>query len=142
MVSIKLSPPLIRSLLGLVLMPLLIGGLVYVICRPSDARFLSWFGISRIDDPVINSYFISYVLPDFLWLFSFSNVLALIWRHERIPFLLWSLSTLVFTLCIEYGQLMAVVPGYFGYGDVVAFIMATLASIILYFSPNFTNSTS
>lgn len=126
-----------------VILPLLIGGLVYVLFRPSTLNVFKWIdavGLTNIIqilrekcEVISISKFIVYNLPMGLWTYAFCFSLLRNFRNQIIG-RYWIWSVLVINLTSEIGQLVALVPGTFDVVDIVtsmaffflAWIMFTL----------------
>ncbi|WHT40189.1 hypothetical protein QNH98_06100 [Myroides sp. mNGS23_01] len=64
-----------------VFLPLLLGSLIYVMARDSSIYFLQFLPIKgyKIELP----YWVQYHLPDGLWAFTFSALVALVWEDVQ-----------------------------------------------------------
>jgi len=64
-----------------VFIPLVVGALIYSIARDESIYFIQFFRLnfSKINLP----YWIQYHLPDGLWAFAFSSLIAIIWQEVR-----------------------------------------------------------
>ena len=108
----------IKFIVG-VLLPLLTGSFIYILFRVETLKMFSWFiklGIQeeiellRITFSFIRlPYWILFVLPDGLWLFSFISFQQLVWnliinRVKVFLFLIVLKNVEVAKLCIELCQ--------------------------------------
>lgn len=64
-----------------VFLPLFLGALIYVVARDSSIYFVQFFSLNfaKVELP----YWIKYHLPDGLWAFAFSSLVAMIWQDVR-----------------------------------------------------------
>ncbi|MGS4346650.1 hypothetical protein ACKUSY_13860 [Myroides odoratus] len=64
-----------------VFFPLFLGALIYVVARDRSIYFLQFLSLnfSKVELP----YWIQYHLPDGLWAFAFSSLVAIIWQDVR-----------------------------------------------------------
>jgi len=122
-------------------LPLFLGGLIYVLFRSSDLRLFKLFGLLGIDDGVYNARIIFlefkvwlpewlyYSLPDGLWVYSFTSVLLIIWNNEieKVKYLL--LIPFFSGVLIEVFQALKLFEGTFDFLDLVFSIGGFLLSI-------------
>lgn len=104
----------------LVLLPLLVGGLIYVFFRPGSIRFKTWFAQSPATIlPHVLPDWMVYNLPAGLWLFAFLYLLRLLqsqWYYFA--------SAICFAFGAELLQATAYAGGTFDYGDLLAYCIA------------------
>lgn len=64
--------------------PLLLGGIIYYFSRPNSIYFLNWTNkILNFEPPKFNfPNWITYNLPDGLWVFALTNLLLIIWNYK------------------------------------------------------------
>src|SRR6185312_6035883 len=130
-----------RAFLSLhVLLPLLVGGLMYVCWRGPDLLMFRWFEALGLE-PVVGKLtelssgvephlprFIVYSLPDGLWVYSLTAFFVRIWSQTRRSVL----STIFLSLSLvlgagsELGQLIRLVPGTFDWIDFLFYIAAAV----------------
>ena len=84
-------------LIGWVIIPLLIGIVIYLLFRPLSIRVFNFFTEKQLSSIIqlrielgtsfkeLPSWFIN-SLPDGLWIFSFTNLLTLIWKDYNALF--------------------------------------------------------
>lgn len=125
--------------LTLGIMPLILGGLIYLTFRTDSLIMFGWFkelGLSSVVDflrsnqqiqSLIIPTWIKFSLPDALWLFSFNYILLTLWnfnlnRHS----VFWLFLAPIIGLFSEIGQLNGIVYGTFDLVDLVLLIIATL----------------
>lgn len=107
-----------------VLLPVLIGIGIY----------LYRFGWVDIQTKVTS--WVTYTLPDFLWLFALLQSMRLIWQAEkRIWF--WLILCTLLSIGSETLQLHGYIPGTFDYLDITAYFIAFLIVSIQTSIPQF-----
>ncbi|MEB2784947.1 hypothetical protein [Algoriphagus persicinus] len=126
--------------LTLGIMPVILGGLIYVTFRTDTLIMFGWFkalGLSNIVDFLRSNQqiqnltippWVKFSLPDALWLFSFNYVLLTLWNfnvNRQSAFWLFLAPTI--GLFSEIGQLNGIVPGTFDIVDLVLLLVATLS---------------
>ena len=126
----------------LIVIPLVIGGSIYIGWRPKTLIMFSWFEFIGILDIIISfrewlsSYQITdwllYWGPNGLWTFAFTSALAFIWLHEHSNHkYLWLGLPFIFGLTMEVGQYFNLLHGTFCFGDIVAHILGSTISLII-----------
>lgn len=130
------------------LLPLLIGGLIYILFRVDTLRMFNWFekiGLLEHIDHLrqFTLHFangipewILYSLPDGLWLFSYTTLLLGIWDN-RITNKNLSWIAIIPTIAIlsELGQLAGAIPGTFDIMDLLLYLLGSFLPFLI-----FTNS--
>jgi hypothetical protein len=129
-----------------VVIPLLIGGLAYVLLRPKGLLMFEWFyaigldrGVeaARAHEIVRNATVILpswalYSAPDALWTYALMFFVAYVWRGEwhtlRAQF--WLAIGLAGGVGAECGQLLGVVPGTFDWADLWLCSAASLFGLV------------
>ncbi len=125
-----------------VILPLIVGGLIYVTWRSKDLWMFSWFaesGLSSCIDAwreIFSSYqneipeWVLYSLPDGLWVYSFSMYMGLLWRNASRVL---SLYLMLLGPCLgfggEIGQAIGLVPGIFDPVDLNLIILASIMAL-------------
>lgn len=129
----------------LVLVPILIGGIIYALFRSDTLLMFHWFKIIKIDQMVLffrNSDFfknmavpgwIKYSLPDGLWIFSYVSLMILIWNNKiSTNSFFWIFLLPIIAILSELGQFAKVVPGTFDVYDLVTYLTFTCLPLILF----------
>ena len=134
-----LRVPLQRVLFH-VLVPLLLGVVVYVAWRTTDAVLVGWLPMAAVHAlrTTLGALHLPRVVvesaPDLAWAWAFGAALALIWRTRpwrvKAP---WLAIGLAVAASAEIGQVWGVPPGTFDITDLVAIVVgyalgATVAS--------------
>lgn len=126
-----------------VILPLIIGGLIYISFRSLSLRLFSWFeliGINTFTSFIRNTtypiknylpHWIYFSLPDGLWVYSFSSALLILWGDQFKFGRYWLIIPLIFGAFIELAQKIKIFPGTFDIIDFTFSIMALALSIII-----------
>ena len=102
----------------------------------------NWFEKINLSNEVriIRDYFsnielpnwIIYNLPDFLWVFSFTSLLFIIWNKkiekENVFYILFPMGIGVLS---EFGQLFSIINGTFDKVDIIFYVFGGLSSIYI-----------
>jgi hypothetical protein len=120
---------LIRYIL-FVLLPLLIGGLIYISYRPTSLYMFSWFEVLGINEytttirtllePYSNSlpFWIIYSLPHGLWVFSYMMFMGEFWNYNiKTNNVIWYILGPCMAIGGEIGQYILIVPGNYSFMD-------------------------
>ncbi len=132
----------ISNIMTYVLLPIFIGGLIYIVSRSKSLKMFDWFEKINLSNEVsiIRDYFsnvelpnwIIYNLPDFLWVFSFTSLLFIIWNKkiekENVFYLLFPMGIGVLS---EFGQLFSIINGTFDKVDIIFYVFGGLSSIYI-----------
>ena len=108
-----------QDLIYFVFIPLVLGALIYSVARDESIYFLQFFRLnfSKINLP----YWIQYHLPDGLWAFAFSSLVAIVWQEVRSKeYYTW------FAVLILVSVVLEVFYGTFDWIDLV-FILGGIA---------------
>lgn len=110
-----------------VALPLILAGSVYAVARE---RFAVVSIALRIEHPALQ--FVVFNVPDALWTYAMTALLALVWRASvGAGRTCWLLAALVLALSLEAGQHFKFVPGTFDYLDIAVSGAAWLAAILI-----------
>ena len=129
--------------IAIAVIPLLLGGLIYVIYRADTLIMFSWFHQFRlqgITDAFRSNTFlqklaipdwIKFSLPDALWLFSFTYTMLLFWDFTITKqSIVWICLAPVVGLVSELGQLVNIIPGTFDIIDLILLILAAFLPLL------------
>lgn len=118
-IGLQLKQQIICVTVGMgVFLPLIIGVLVYGFGRNCfmsheitslQVRFPKW---------------ITYNLPDGLWLFAFLNCLWLIWNNDYKSMHAWTFTVTIFSIGSEYLQKAGIIAGTFDLLDIFFYLLA------------------
>lgn len=146
---------MIKSCIFLVhiVMPIVIGALIYVLFRVDTLLVFRWLKLIGLDSIVseIRTYTLTivddlpflflYVLPDGLWVYAGTALFLFIWRKEMKKKIAFFWISLPFLLAIsaEFLQKTSLIEGSFCKYDVLAYITCFLFSFLLNFDRSIIN---
>jgi len=127
-----------------IVFPVIIGGFIYVLFRPTHLLLFAWFDwlglteaiitIRKLSSPFNNhiSGFILYSLPTMLWTFSFAYTVGVLWeKPDEKYFRTLALALVFFTsLFSEISQAFEILPGVFDFSDLYANIIGFFMAFI------------
>lgn len=120
----KLPYPLKVSLIH-VCLPLFLGTSIYHFGRSGTYLYQEWFDLKVIRPSIKIPNWMLFNLPDFLWLYAFSNLMLLIWNHQlTFTSLSWVLSGFFIAVFSEVLQGISKIPGTFDTLDLLAYLLA------------------
>jgi hypothetical protein len=121
-------------------LPLLLGGLIYICFREKNILFFSWLQYFNINDylfqniytgnNIILKYFI-YSLPNGLWILSGLLILKLFLKNEYFLLSIYSIVFIVISFIIEIGQLFKFVRGTFDILDIITIALFSIIGLII-----------
>lgn len=126
-----------------VLLPLIIGGLIYISFRSTSLKMFSWFRCIGVDSGILTirqelsflklylPQWLYYSLPDGLWVYSFTSALLILWDNQFKIAKFWLLIPLFSGAIIEVAQGLKLFRGTFDILDLTFSIVALLLSIII-----------
>lgn len=117
--------------------PLILGGLIYIIFRTETLIMFQWFRYINISDEIrlIKSYrttysfpnWFIYSLPDGLWIFSYTAISLKIWKHLITrQNIFWVFSIPIIAISSEFLQLFKIIPGTFDFLDAIFYSVGTI----------------
>lgn len=124
-------------------LPILIGGLIYIFTRPDSLLMFDWFNKIGIGENIaklryetdLNKFLNNWIIynsPAWIWTFSLTVLLGVIWNYRingesiivlLIPLLLGVLS--------EISQKIGVINGTYDFVDMIFYIIGGLSGIFL-----------
>lgn len=122
-----------------VMLPLFLGGLIYILFRSTKLRMFAWFSFIGLDGVIrkTRTFFfafknyipnwIYFSLPDGLWIYSFTSALIIYWDNKNKSIKTWLLIPFTMGILIEILQGMKLFPGTFDYLD----LMFSMSGFIL-----------
>jgi hypothetical protein len=126
------------------LLALLIGGLLYLLCRPANTRVIAWIREAGFDHwlglgrdaltPLCERLpaWVLYSLPDGLWSFAYAVILSqLWWNRAGLVARLWLMTIPVAGIGFEPAQALGWIPGTFGWPDLVFCTLGMLLGLSL-----------
>ena len=128
---------------GYAVFPILVGGAIYLVCRPETLLVFSWadnVGLSPfialarehlgwLCDEAPS--WIIFNLPNGMWAFSLFAVIKVIWGTRAPEAMFWLLLAFVFTFGLEIGQAISLVPGTFDPADLYAMLTGAIIALII-----------
>lgn len=128
-----------------VLLPLLVGGLVYICWREPNLLMFKWFGALGLESSIESlrlatsagqtavPRWLIYSLPDGLWVYALTALMVLLWRGtDSLPVkMFWLSMGLLLGAGSELGQLARVLPGAFDPIDLLVCLVAPAAALLL-----------
>lgn len=123
----------------IVLVPLLLGSIIYIFYREPTFNLVNWFGLNEIlkDLNVRTNLpnWVIYNLPDGLWVFAFTYLVLFIFGFKfRKGFIFLTLfSPIIISLISEIGQLYDFMQGTFDLLDVLFYLIGFLLPVLLNF---------
>lgn len=124
-----------------IILPILIGGLIYISFRSSTLKMFGWLDHKGTNDLVnwlrnitiplryIIPSWIYFSLPDGLWVYSFTSAFLILWSG-RIN--LWLLIPFITGVFVELAQWNKIFQGTFDILDLAFSIAAYLLSILIF----------
>jgi hypothetical protein len=127
-----------------VLVPLLVGGSIYIVWRAETLQMFRWFELAHLTGPLYTlremyggqsgwlPAWMLYSIPDAAWVYSFSMYFGLLWLDSN-PRAAFSLAAAgpILGIGAEFGQALRIVPGTFDPADVLLLVVASIASTIV-----------
>lgn len=122
------------------LLPLLVGGFIYLFFRSSNLKMFSWLkriGLEEVFEPIRENFttlgtnlpdWILYSLPDGLWVYAFTSAILIIWDGKPSK---WLFLPVISGPIVELFQLLNLFPGTFDLIDLGLMLLAILLSFKL-----------
>jgi hypothetical protein len=127
-----------------ILLPLIIGGMIYICFRSTDLLMFSWFDMIGLAEniPQLRERtfylrggipdWVLYSLPDGAWVWSITSFYTFLWhRCSSFESTFWITLGLCLGLGGELGQGLGLVPGTF---DIVDLLLIVLSFLVPYFA--------
>ena len=124
---------MIKLIVIYICLPLILGVIIYALCRPQHTVIACYFHKS----PTCLPKWIAYNLPDALWLFSFLSAIQIIWGKVLREKYLWLSVIVIASIGTEYLQNFHIIPGTFDTWDIVAYLLATIANLFIFRTSTF-----
>ena len=125
------------------LIPLLLGGLLYILFRSTELRMFKWFSSFGLDGIISSTrtnlselkYYLPnwtyYSLPDGLWVYAFTSALLIYWNNETQKVKFWLLIPFTTGILVEIFQGLKLFPGTFDILDLTFSTLGLLLSKII-----------
>lgn len=121
--------------------PILLGGLIYILFRPSTLRMFQWFDLFGINELIkhVRNHIVSYgiivpdwliySIPDGLWIYSFTSTLIIVNNCEWSKYKHWLLLPVSLGIGVELLQYFGLFKGTFDVYDLWCYVIGMLLSI-------------
>jgi hypothetical protein len=127
----------INQILIHVIIPMIIGGMIYIVFRDKNLIMYNWFNKIGILDfidylrqlfsnLIISPNWIKFNLPDGIWTYSLTSLMLIIWYKETEKNLFLYLFIPILCFMFELGQLIKMIPGTYDHTDLAFIIIATI----------------
>ena len=136
-------PKIKNSIFIHVLIPMLIGGFIYILFRNQNLLMFRWFEFLGLDNIIkyyrgvidhnMIPFWIKYSLPDGVWVYSLTSLMLIIWyNHTGKLKYFWIFFGPFFGLFLEFGQLVNIVPGTYDNMDLTLTLSASIIPFIIF----------
>ena len=127
----------------LFLVPVIIGGFIYIIFRSEKLLMFDWFQILHLQKLIqelrnldesynVPSWF-KYNFPDGLWIFSYVLISLHIWKYTiSKQSIFWIFSIPIVAIFSEILQFLKIFSGTFDVVDICSYVLGTFLPIYLY----------
>lgn len=115
-----------------VILPIVLGGIIYLSWRKDSLYMFHWFKYSGLNDAILclrETFFplkdylptiVLYSLPDAVWVYSFSFFMIWLWKDGPKPELIfWGSIGAILGIGGEFGQLFGIVRGTYDFVDLL-----------------------
>lgn len=122
---------------GMIVVPMVVGLIVYLILKPSayvSELIIDIFGLRQLNIQTSDNWFLSIIrnyLCDFLWAFSLTAAISLLYYDNRFRSAISVLICLIVGIIIELMQLLGVISGTFDIVDLIVQSIGSILSIII-----------
>lgn len=129
---------MVKKITIAVIAPLMVGGMIYILFRPETLLMFDWFEKAGLlhfiqglrasfkGKLILPQWFI-YNLPDALWIFSFTNLMLLIWQLKLTKdSIFWILLAPTIGVLSELGQANGIIAGTFDPKDLFFILVASI----------------
>ena len=123
---------------------ILIGGLIYILLRPSEHIFFGWISMAGLEQwmsharsvsPALGQLFpewLVFSLPNGLWSFAYALLITRIWSRSRSWLkYFWMASIPILVLGFEIMQIPGIIPGTFCIQDIALGLLGLLLGIYI-----------
>lgn len=132
-----------------VLLPIVVGGLIYTFWRKPTLLVFSWYDFVGLNELVacvrngaqslyssLPAWFL-FCLPDGLWVYSMTTFMAGLWVNTPKPYLLfWVSLAPIMAIGGELGQFLGFVQGTFDTTDILFYFAGLIIAISVVFEKN------
>jgi len=144
MASLFSRPYFLRLSIFLSGLAIFIGGLIYILLRPSEHLFFGWIRLAGLDQwisparslsPLLGELFpdwIIFSLPNGLWAFAYALLITSIWSGSRSWLKsFWMASIPILVLGFEILQIPGIIPGTFCIQDIAIGLLGLVLGIFI-----------
>ncbi len=127
------------------IIPMLIGGFIYILFREKNLLMFSWFhsmGLDNIINHLRNNIsfnnqipdWLIYSLPNGIWIYSLTSLMLVIWFQNlnKLQYL-WLSTGPILGISAEFGQLIDIIPGTFDNTDLVFCLFASITPFFIFY---------
>ena len=123
------------------LIPIIIGGLIYILFRSTSLRMFKWLSFLGFDNiiQIARTYLIDvkskipswvyFSLPDGLWIYSFTSAILIYWNNNLQKAKIWLLIPITSGILFEIFQYFKLFPGTFDFLDLCFSLCCLILSI-------------
>jgi len=127
-----------------VVLPILLGGVIYLSWRKDSLYMFHWFKVLRLNDAImllrgtftpVKNYlpeFVLYSLPDAAWVYALTFFMIWLWKDEaKMKLIFWGSIGVVLGIGGEFGQMFGYVHGTFDFVDLLFCSIAAVSAAII-----------
>ncbi len=130
-----------NAIVGIV--SLVMGGLIYILCRGDSLLMFSWFDVIGLSgcisssrsavSPVISIIpkWVYFCLPNARWAFGGIFLLASIWKEPSTGFFAWISAFIAIAIGAEVCQLFMILPGTFDAIDILLMCLFIFLALMI-----------
>lgn len=121
------------------ILPVFVGGIIYITWRSSSLLMFHWFEAMNLIDIInimrsnafsVPKWFI-YSLPSGLWIYSFTFILTYVWYDSKSNLkYFWIALAPIVAIGSEIGQLFGIVPGTYDFTDILLYVAFIILSFV------------
>lgn len=127
----------------LFLVPLIIGGFIYVIFRSEKLLMFDWFQTLHLQNQIrllrdlncdhSTPNWLKYNLPDGLWIFSYVLISFHIWKYKiTLQNFFWVFIIPIIAIFSEFLQALEIIPGTFDFLDLLFYTIGIFLPFFFY----------
>lgn len=127
---------------SLLLIPLIFGGLIYIIFRSEKLLMFRWFKFLNLNHliqhiRIVNNQYrfpnwFVYNLPDGLWIMSYILISIEIWNRKITPQnIFWIFTLPLLAIISEIFQFLRIIRGTFDFSDLIFYILGIIIPCLL-----------
>ena len=125
-----------KNIINNVIFPFAVGIIIYLLFRNNNLYIYDWIEIKpQYKINLTNLDFIKenliYSFPDFIWVFTYLNLILIIWNFEISKISLLFLSLSLFIFLYEILQYYGIMPGTYDFNDFLAYLLGIFATYFI-----------